>query len=164
VAGMSLHVESAQAVRSRCPPRRGSNPCAGDAVFLDDLAQPVRAQRALLLDRLDRDEAHRGPPVGLADRHGVVGVVLVDAALAAARADELGPDEPLAEVETHDPARPVVRASTGLDRNDAPRGQLHAPVDELGRALFHRESASTIPKAAAYRFPHVDQCLPNSIR
>jgi hypothetical protein len=46
------------------------------AIFLDALAQPVHAQHALLLDRLDRHEAHGGTAGRLADRGRVVGVVL----------------------------------------------------------------------------------------
>ena len=49
---------------------------AGGAVFLEPFAQPMHAQHALLLHRLDRDVAHLRPAGSLADRCRVVGVVL----------------------------------------------------------------------------------------
>ena len=49
------------------------------ALFLEALAQSVHRQLALLLGGLDRHEAHVRPAGGLADRRGVVGVVLTAA-------------------------------------------------------------------------------------
>ena len=91
---------------------------------------PMQHGRGLLLDRLDRDEAHGRPDHGLADRLGVGGVVLV-------RLDEglhvLGRDQPDLVAEGLQLPRPVVRARAGLDADQArrqpgeERGDLAAP-------------------------------------
>ena len=95
--------------------------------------------------RLDRHEAHLRARGGLADRRGVVGVVLAARALAAVRADQLRRDDARVQAQRRELARPVVRARAGLHRHHAAGRQLRAPGDELARVAARGSSAPCPP-------------------
>jgi hypothetical protein len=100
---------------------------AGRALSLQALAQAVHAQHALLLDGLHGHEAHARARGGLADRCGVVRVVLAGRALAAVGLDELRVQQARRQTQRSQAARPVVRAGADLHGHDASRGQPRAP-------------------------------------
>ena len=115
---------------------------AGGAVFLEPLAQPVHAQHALLLDRLDRDVAHLRPRGCFADRCGIVGVVLAARTFHAVRLDQLRRDDARVQAEHCQLSCPVVRARARLHGDDAACGQANAPLNELvARQSSPREHA-----------------------
>lgn len=97
-----------------------ANTVGRPGVFGDaGLAQSVYEQDGLLLGRLDRHEAHRGPPGGLADRGCVVAVVLAGAALGAIGGDEARIDDALVMPEDSQLARPVMGAEAGFHATSA---------------------------------------------
>ncbi|MCY1235239.1 hypothetical protein D9M72_478470 [compost metagenome] len=104
---------------------------AGGAVCLDALSQAVDAQHALLLHALDRHEVHVRARGRLADRSGIVGVVLAALALEAIRHDVRGGNDAGIQPQSKQLARPVMGAGAGLHGNQAARGQLRAPSQEF---------------------------------
>ena len=94
----------------------------GGALRHEALADPMQREDALLLDRLDRDEAHGRSRHRLADRFGVVAIIL--ATLAIGR-HELRRHQPYGVPERAEPARPLMGPGTGLQANQAPRPLRH---------------------------------------
>ena len=125
------------------------------ALFLVALAQAVHGELALLLGGLDRHEAHVRAAGGLADRGGVVGVVLAALAGHAVRRDEVAGDQPRVQPQQAQPARPVVCAAAGLHRHQAAGGQLGAPGEEA----FRRHRLGQHHPARAVDRVHLDHAL-----
>src|SRR5208337_2358230 len=80
------------------------------------LAHPMDRLHVLLGGTLDRDETHRRPARGLADRLGVTGVILVGFD---ERPYEPRRDQPHLVTELFDLTRPVMRARASLHRHQA---------------------------------------------
>ena len=104
---------------------------ARGAIGLHPLAQAVHAQQALLLDALDRNKTHVRPACSLADRRGIVGVVLANVPLAAVRRGQVRRDDARVQPHGQQLARPVVGAGTDFHHDHAARWQLRAPGQEL---------------------------------
>src|SRR2546423_11948711 len=103
------------------------------AAFYQLLPDPVKRLHLELGSCLDWHEAHRWAPGSLADRLGIVGVVLVgfDVGLYQSRTDQ-----PYAMTQLLDLARPIMRARAGFHRHRASR-QLGDEGQQLpARELF----------------------------
>ena len=105
---------------------RQNNPVFGQqtADLVDELsaaanqptAHAVKALKILLLDRLLRNESHVGPRYGLADRLGIVGIVLLRLHV---RLDELRRHQTDRVTLAAEHSRPIMRAATCLNANQA---------------------------------------------
>ena len=84
-----------------------------------EIASSVQHEGALLLRALDRDEAHRRPCDGFADRSRVRGIILLSAQIGF---DIGGRDQPDLMAESHERARPMVSRRAGL-QSDQARGK-----------------------------------------
>jgi hypothetical protein len=97
------------------------------------LAGPVHHQSRLLVQILDRHEAHVRAPNGLADRRGVCRVVLAALATHAVRRDELRRNQSHGVARGLEQPRPVVRARARLHPHDARRQRGHQLVQLVAR-------------------------------
>ena len=86
------------------------------AVGRQPAAYSMKALKILLLDGLLRNEAHVGPRHGLADRLGIVGVVLLRLHI---WLDELWRHQPNRMAKSAEHTRPVMRALAGFDADHA---------------------------------------------
>ena len=84
-----------------------------------EIAGSVQHEGALLLRALDRDEAHRRPRDGLADRRRVRGIILLSAQIGF---DIGGRDQADLMAESHERARPMMSRRAGL-QSDQARGK-----------------------------------------
>ena len=103
---------------------------AGSSLLLVAFAQPVQSHHALLLDALDRHEAHAGPRSCFAVRRRIGCIVLAGLAAQPIGGDEVRRDQLYLEAHRSQPPAPVVRSRAGLHRDDAARWQLRTPRDE----------------------------------
>lgn len=138
--------------------REQSTELVGESGALADqgCARSMQRQDGLLLGGLDRGETHRGPGDGLADGHGVVGIVLV--ALAGGR-DESRCHEPHLVAERAQLAGPVMTGWARVHPDEHRRRKLSeelantSPAPSLGQ---HRLLVLVDPEELEHVFPEVD--------
>ena len=106
-----------------------------------EIAGSVQHEGALLLRALDRDEAHRRPCDGLADRSRVRGIILLPAQIGF---DIGGRDQADLMAESHERARPVMSRRAGLHPDQARRkGLLKKPWHLAAAQRLAQDDLST---------------------
>ena len=101
-----------------------------------EIAGSMQHEGALLLRALDRDEAHRRPCDGLADRSRIRGIILLPAQIGF---DVGGRDQADLMAESHERARPVMSRRAGLHPDQARRkALLKKPGTWLRRSALRR--------------------------
>lgn len=108
----------------------------------------MHRQVPLLVDGLDRHEAHLRPAGSFADGSGVVRIVLTALAGHAVRRDEVAGNEPHVNAQQAQSAPDMVRTAAGFHRDQAAGGQFGAPSEEAicRQRLGHDDAARPVDR------------------